>query len=183
MIDESHPRAQRSIVLVGLMGSGKSSVGRRLASRLGLPFRDADEEVERAAQLSIADIFELYGEDEFRRLERSVIARLLGEGPMVLATGGGAFMEDETRQRIAEAGVSVWLRADLEVLVERTSRRDDRPLLRKDDPRVVLEQLIALRYPIYAKADIVIDTGTENIEHTVERAVTALERVEATQDE
>jgi len=183
MNDESHSSPDRSIVLVGLMGSGKSSVGRRLAARLELPFRDADEEVEAAARLSIADIFELYGEAEFRDLERRVIARLLAEGPMVLATGGGAFMDEETRRQIAEAGVSIWLRADLEVLAERTARRDDRPLLNTDDPRAVLEELIALRYPVYAEADVTVDTGVENIEHTVDQAAAALESLGTAKDE
>ena len=180
MTNESTPSPLRTIVLVGLMGSGKSSVGRRLASRLGLPFRDADEEIEAAAGLTIADIFEIYGEPAFRDVEQRVITRLLGEAPMVLATGGGAFMDADTRQRIRESGLSIWLRAELDILTERTARRDDRPLLNTEDPREVLERLIAVRYPVYAEADIVVDTGTENIENTVDEAVRRLEQLTQT---
>ena len=125
---------KRSIVLVGLMGCGKSAIGRRLASCLRLPFVDADDEIEKAAGKSISEIFEDHGEAEFRDGERKVIARLLKNGPQVLATGGGAFMDKETRERVKECGVSVWLRADLPVLLRRVSRRDHRPLLKKGDP-------------------------------------------------
>lgn len=166
--------AGKSVVLVGLMGAGKSTVGRRLARELGLPFVDADEEIERAAGCSIADIFRLYGEAAFRDGEERVVARLLQSGPQVLATGGGAFVNPRTRTLIREAGLSVWLRADLEVLVRRTRRRDDRPLLAAGDPRETLERLIAERYPIYAEADVIIDTGEEEIEMTVSRIVAAL---------
>jgi shikimate kinase len=124
----------RSIVLVGLMGAGKSTVGRRLAQKLGLPFRDADHEIEAAAGMSIPDIFSIHGEAYFRDGERRVIGRLLQEGPMVLATGGGAYMNEETRARIAENGVSVWLRADLDVLMRRVRKRATRPLLQNPDP-------------------------------------------------
>lgn len=147
------------IVLVGLMGAGKSTIGRRLAARLGVPFVDADDEVERAAGCSIGDMFEVHGEVAFREGEKRVIGRLL-DGPVgVLATGGGAFMNEETRDRIREKGVSVWLRADLDVLVRRCARRDDRPLLKDGDMRETLEDLIDRRYPVYGEADIVVDTG------------------------
>ena len=149
----------RMIVLVGLMGAGKSTIGRRLAARLGVPFVDADDEVERAAGCSIGDMFEVHGEAAFREGEKRVIGRLL-DGPVgVLATGGGAFMNEETRDRIREKGVSVWLRADLDVLVRRCARRDDRPLLRDGDMRETLENLIDRRYPVYGEANIVVDTG------------------------
>jgi shikimate kinase len=148
----------RSIVLVGLMGAGKSTVGRRLAQRLGLPFLDADHEIEAAAGMTIPDIFSIYGEDYFRDGERRVIARLLQEGPLVLATGGGAFMSEETRARIAEAGISIWLRADLDVLMRRVRRRSSRPLLQNPDPEGTMRRLIEIRHPIYAAADLTVDS-------------------------
>ncbi|MDP6786765.1 MAG: shikimate kinase [Rhodospirillales bacterium] len=163
------------IVLVGLMGSGKSSVGRRLAKRLGLPFTDADTEIAKAAGCSIEDIFELYGETAFRDGERRVIARLLGDGPQVLATGGGAFMDSETRASIGDHGVSVWLRAELDVLVKRIGRRGCRPLLKHGDPRDILKGLMETRDPVYAQADIAVDTGDEPPDVTVEQIVVALE--------
>ena len=148
----------KSIVMVGLMGCGKSAVGRRLAAKLGLPFIDADEEIERAAGKSIEDIFAEHGEAHFRDGERKVIARLLRSGPQVLATGGGAFMSDETRQAIAESGISVWLQADLPVLMRRVAKRDNRPLLKTDDPEAVMRELMDTRYPVYAKADITVES-------------------------
>src|SRR5919107_170451 len=148
----------RSIVLVGLMGAGKSTVGRRLAQKLGLPFRDADNEIEAAAGMSIPDIFAIHGEAHFRDGERRVIARLLQEGPMVLATGGGAFMNEETRARIAENGISIWLRADLDVLMRRVRKRATRPLLQNSDPEGTMRRLMDQRYPVYATADITIDS-------------------------
>ena len=156
------------------MGSGKSSVGRRLAKRLGLPFTDADAEIVKAAGCSIEDIFELYGEDAFRDGERRVIARLLGDGPQVLATGGGAFMDPATRASIGDHGVSVWLRADLDVLVKRIARRSGRPLLKNGDPREILKGLMETRDPLYAQADIAIDTGDEPPDVTVDRIVDSL---------
>jgi len=164
----------KSIVLVGLMGAGKSSVGTRLGKRLDMPFQDADAEIVKAAGCSIEDIFTVYGEAAFRDGERRVIARLLGDRPQVLATGGGAFMDPETRQVIERHAISVWLRADLDILVERTGRRNDRPLLKEGDPREILESLIAERYPVYAEADIVVDTGVEPQEYTVEQILDAL---------
>jgi shikimate kinase len=148
----------RSIVLVGMMGAGKSSIGRRLATRLGIAFVDADSEIEKAAGMSIPDIFATHGEPDFRAGEARVIARLLDSGPQVLATGGGAFMNADTRAAIAAKGVSIWLSADLETLMRRIKRRQDRPLLHTDDPATTLQQLIDARYPIYALADFTIQS-------------------------
>jgi shikimate kinase len=148
----------RSIVLVGLMGAGKSTVGRRLAQKLGLVFVDADAEIERAAGKAVPDIFREHGEHYFREGERKVIARLLEAGPQVLATGGGAYLNEETRRNIARLGISVWLRADLPLLMKRVRRRDDRPLLEAEDPEEVMRQLIAQRYPVYELADITVES-------------------------
>jgi shikimate kinase len=164
----------RTIALVGLMGAGKSSIGRRLAHALGLPFRDADEEVERAAARTIPEIFDHLGEAAFRDGERRVIARLLDEPPHILATGGGAFMSPETRALLAEKAISVWLKADLDVLVRRVGRRTDRPLLKGGDPREVLERLAAERYPIYALADITVESVETAHQATVEMIIQAL---------
>lgn len=149
----------RPIVLVGLMGAGKTTVGRRLAAMLRLPFVDADEEIEKAAGLKVSEIFALHGEEEFRRGERRVIARLLQGPPHVLATGGGAFMNDETRALVRAHAISVWLRADLDVLMRRVEKRDNRPLLKQGDPRATMERLMAERYPIYGEADLVVDSN------------------------
>ena len=148
----------RSLVMVGLMGCGKSSIGRRLAAALGLPFVDADDEIERAALKSIPEIFADHGETYFREGERKVIKRLLGNGPQVLATGGGAFMNEETRAAIGENGVSVWLKAELPLLVRRVGKRGNRPLLKAGDPETVLQNLMTTRYPVYALADITIES-------------------------
>jgi len=165
----------RSVVLVGMMGAGKSSVGRRLAARLGIPFVDADAEIEQTAGgMPIPEIFEKYGEDRFRSAEVRVIARLLAGGPQVLATGGGAFMNPDTRAAIREKGVSVWLKADLEVLLRRVKRRADRPLLKTDDPAKTLERLIAERYPVYGEADITILSRDVAHEKIVDEIVAAL---------
>jgi shikimate kinase len=147
----------RSIVLVGMPGSGKSAVGRRLAARLDLAFVDADEEIERAAGKPITDIFKDHGEAHFRDGERKVIARLLGSGPQILATGGGAMMAAETRENIRRSGISVWLKAELPVLMRRVLKRNTRPLLEKD-PEGVMRQLMEARYPIYATADITVES-------------------------
>jgi shikimate kinase len=149
---------KRSIVLVGMMGAGKSSVGRRLASRLGLPFTDADAEIETAAGMSITDIFQIHGEPAFRSGEARVIARLLDGGPQVLATGGGAFVNPHTRAAIGAQGISVWLRADFDVLMRRIKRRTDRPMLKTDDPPATLRRLMDERYPIYAEADVTVES-------------------------
>lgn len=169
----------KTIVLIGLMGAGKSSVGRRLARCLRLPFADADDEISRVAGLAIPEIFEVYGEAAFRDCERQVIARMLRESPRVLATGGGAFLDPATRAAIARRGISVWLRAELDTLVDRTGRRNDRPLLRTGDPRAKLQALINERYPVYASADLVVDTGPEPPEMTMERVLDALQAADA----
>lgn len=148
----------RSIVLVGLMGCGKSSIGRRLAARLELPFIDADDEIERAAGRSIPDIFAEHGEAYFREGERKVIQRLLCSGPQVLATGGGAFMNADTRANIRQRAISIWLKAELPVLMRRVAKRDNRPLLKQKDPEAVMRQLMETRYPIYAEADLTVDS-------------------------
>ena len=149
---------ERSIVLVGLMGAGKTTIGRRLAQRLDLPFVDADVEIERAASQTIPEIFERHGEAAFREGERRVIARLLDGGPQVLATGGGAFMDETTRANIAARGLSVWLRADLDVLMRRVLRRNNRPLLKQGDPHATMERLMGERYPVYAQADVTVES-------------------------
>lgn len=164
----------RSLVLIGLMGAGKSAIGRRLGKRLGLRFVDADKEIEAAAGKTINEIFADHGEAYFRDGERRVIARLLGEGPVVLATGGGAYMNAETRAEIAERGVSIWLKADLDVLMERVSRRDTRPLLKAGDPREIMRQLMDARYPVYAGADITIESRNVPHEIIVEEIVQAI---------
>jgi shikimate kinase len=151
---------ERTVALVGLMGAGKTTIGRRLAAALNLPFVDADEEIAAAAGLSIAEIFAKHGEGEFRRGERMVIERLLSEAPHILATGGGAFVNPDTRALMKQKAISVWLKAPLDVLMKRVARRDDRPLLREDDPRAVMQKLIDQRYPLYAEADLTVETGT-----------------------
>lgn len=148
----------RTIALVGLMGAGKTTIGRRLAAALKLHFVDADHEIERAAGLSVKEIFERYGEPEFRRGERQVIARLLHDPPHVLATGGGAFIDQATREEMRARAISVWLKAPLEVLMRRVERRDDRPLLKSDDPQKVMQKLMDDRYPIYAQADLIVES-------------------------
>jgi shikimate kinase len=148
----------RSIVMVGLMGCGKSAVGRRLAAKLGLPFIDADEEIEKAAGKSIEDIFADHGEVYFRDGERKVLARLLRSGPQVLATGGGAFMNEETRTAIGQSGISIWLKAELPLLVRRVGKRSNRPLLKTGNPEVVMQNLMDARYPVYAQADITVES-------------------------
>ncbi len=164
----------RTIVLVGLMGAGKTKIGRRLAARLNLPFFDSDQEIEAAAGETIEEIFANRGERVFRDGERRVILRLLGEPVHVLATGGGAFMDGATRAAVGRRGVSLWLRADLDVLVQRVSRRSDRPLLKEGNPREVLAALIERRHPIYAEADVILDSGESWPETTVTRALAAL---------
>ncbi len=152
------------IVLVGLMGAGKSSIGRRLAEKLNFPFVDADHEIEVAADKSIAEIFADHGEAYFREGERRVISRLIENGAQVLATGGGAFINDDTRERIAGHGVSVWLKADLPLLMKRVNKRADRPLLLNDDPQAIMQRLMDERYPVYAKADVTVES--RDVQHT-----------------
>jgi shikimate kinase len=165
---------RRSIVLVGMMGAGKSSIGRRLAARLGIPFSDADAEIEEAAGMSVADIFEAHGEPSFRSGEARVIARLLEHGPQVLATGGGAFISPQTRTKIHEKGISVWLKAEIDVLSRRLRRRSDRPLLKTADPTTTLANLLATRNPVYGEANLVVVSRDVPHEVIVEEIVTAL---------
>ncbi|OAN50397.1 shikimate kinase [Magnetospirillum moscoviense] len=172
--EELAERLGRSIVLVGLMGSGKSCVGRRLAARLKVAFIDSDAEFEAAAGCTISDYFARFGEPSFRDGERKVIARLMEGEPKVLATGGGAFVDPETRARIKDEAISVWIRADLDLLVKRTSGRDHRPLLKTGDPREILARLMEARYPLYAEADIVVDTTDEPPEVTVAKIIDQL---------
>lgn len=166
----------RSLVMVGLMGCGKTSIGRRLAGALELPFVDADEEIERAAGMSISEIFAVHGEAYFRDGEKRVIARLLAAGPQVLATGGGAFMSEETRANIRALGLSIWLRAELPVLMRRVLKRDHRPLLKAPDPEAVMRELMEARYPVYGEADVVVESRDVPHEQIVGEIVTALTR-------
>ena len=166
----------RTVALVGLMGAGKSSIGRRLAQRLKVPFIDADSEIETAAGATVEEIFERHGEAAFRDGERRVIARLL-EGPVhVLATGGGAFMDPATRAIMRERAISIWLRAELDLLLPRVTRRNNRPLLKTGEPRAVLERLMVERYPIYAEADLTVETLDGPPETTLERVLAELAR-------
>jgi shikimate kinase len=158
----------RSIVLVGMMGAGKSSIGRRLASRLGIPFIDADTEIESAAGMTIPEIFEKHGEPYFRAGEARVIARLLDNGPQVLATGGGSVMDPQTRALIGQKGISIWLKADIDVLLKRTKRRNDRPLVEK------IKDLLPVREPIYAQADIIIQSRDEPHETIIDEIMSVL---------
>jgi shikimate kinase len=165
---------QRSLVLVGMMGSGKSSIGRRLASRLDIAFVDADVEIEKAAGMSIPDIFATRGEEEFRAGEARVILRLLESGPQVLATGGGAVLNADTRASIAAKGISIWLKAEVDVLLKRIRRRHDRPLLKTDDPGATLRELIAARYPVYALSDLTVQSREVPHDKIVDEIVSAL---------
>ena len=168
-------RLDRTIVLVGMMGSGKTSVGRRLAKALGWPFQDADWAIEDAAGTSITNIFAEIGEAEFRVRERQVIARLMDEQQQqVLALGGGSFVADETRAQIKDRALSIWLDSDIDILVRRTGRRNDRPLLAAGDPRKILSRLMEERRPLYAQADITIDSGSGSLGDVVDRALHAL---------
>jgi shikimate kinase len=164
----------RSIVLVGMMGAGKSTIGRRLSARLRLPFLDADSEIEAAAGMSIPDIFEIHGEPHFRDGEARVIARLLDSGPAVLATGGGAFMREDTRNRIGEKAVSIWLKADADIIMKRVKRRADRPLLQTADPAATVGRLIEEREPVYQHADITIWSRDVPHEKIVDECIEAL---------
>jgi shikimate kinase len=154
----------RAIVFVGLMGAGKTAIGRRVASAIGLPFSDSDQEIEKASRMTVAELFEAYGEAEFRSLEQRVISRLLQEGPLVLATGGGAFMNADTRAAIENAGVSVWLKADIDTLMARVAKKQTRPLLKTGNPREVMEGLMKVRYPVYALAEVTVNTRDDRRE-------------------
>jgi shikimate kinase/3-dehydroquinate synthase len=173
-VDLPEALAGRSIVLVGLMGAGKTSIGRRLAARLGLPFRDADAEIELAAGCTIPELFSRYGEGDFRAGERRVIRRLLAGDPMVLAFGGGAFMDRETRAAVRNEAISVWLRCPLPTLLRRVAGRDNRPLLADGDPAEVLQRLMDVRYPVYAEADMIVDCADESPDATTTRVLNAL---------
>jgi len=167
-------RISKTIVIIGLMGAGKSRIGRDLATKFGFSFVDTDDEIVRAAGCSIPDIFELYGEKAFRDLEERVISRLLSSEVQIIATGGGAFMNAKIREEIREHGVSIWLKAGLNVLVERTSRRKSRPLLKHGDPATILQALMNERYPVYGEADIVVDTRDIPVDDTLNATADAL---------
>lgn len=171
-----NPAGGRVIVLVGLMGAGKTTVGRRLANRLGVPFVDADAEIEAAAGMTIPEIFAQHGERHFREGERKVIARLLQENGGVLATGGGAFMDPDTRAQIKRDGVSVWLRAEVALLLKRVARRNNRPLLKQGDPAEIMTRLRDERYPVYAEADITVDSTDVPHEEIVDAIIAALQQ-------
>jgi shikimate kinase len=170
-----HAWRGRPLVLIGLMGAGKSTVGRRLAAKIGWRFVDSDEEIEAAAGCSISDMFTIHGEPIFRDLEQRVIRRLLSEEPAVLATGGGAWMQPTVREAIKQHATSVWLRADLDVLLDRVNKRGTRPLLEKGDKRAILGKLIDERYPVYAEADLVIDSGKGSHDKVVDAVIARLE--------
>jgi shikimate kinase len=166
----------RPIVLIGMMGAGKSSIGKRLAVRLGVPFKDADSEIETAANATIEEIFEQHGEDYFRSGERRVIQRLIGNGPAVVATGGGAFIDPDTRKAICDAGIAVWLKADLDVLLARVKRRSNRPLLKGPDPEGTMQRLVEERYPFYEEAPIHIHSREVSHDVVIEELLHALDR-------
>ncbi|MBS9722347.1 shikimate kinase [Tianweitania sp. BSSL-BM11] len=166
----------RAIVFVGLMGAGKTSIGRRVAQALDLPFVDSDHEIETVSRLSVPELFERYGEPEFRALEHRVIERLVREGAGIVSTGGGAFMNEQTRAVVAEHGISVWLKADLDVLMERVSKRQTRPLLKTADPRATMAKLMDDRYPTYAQSDLTIESRDEKREVITGEVIEALDR-------
>lgn len=168
------PILPRTLALVGLMGAGKTAIGKRLALRLGLPFVDADEEIERAAGCTVSEFFERFGEAEFRAGERRVIRRLLDGTPRVLSTGGGAYMDPETRALLRERALTLWLKADLDVLFDRVKRRGNRPLLKQGDPRDVLARLMEVRYPVYAEADLIVESSAQPADITTEQVLDAL---------
>lgn len=165
---------RRSIIFVGLMGAGKTSIGRKVAAELGLPFTDSDHEIERVSRMSVPELFKTYGEPEFRALEQRVIHRVLENGPQVLSTGGGAFMNEQTRMAMEDAGVSVWLKADIGILMERVGKKPTRPLLQDPDPRGVMERLMNERYPVYAMADVTVVSRDERKEVIVGEVIDQL---------
>jgi shikimate kinase len=173
-IESSSYVPDRTIVLTGMMGVGKSSVGRKLAARLGVPFFDSDAEIEQAAGMTVAEFFKHYGETEFRKGERRVISRLLQGPAHVLSTGGGAFMDEETRALIDKKAISIWLKADHAIILERAMRRNNRPLLQGGDPRQKLADLLVSREPVYATADITVESNDRPVDETVDRVVKAL---------
>ncbi|AZN96500.1 shikimate kinase [Mesorhizobium sp. M9A.F.Ca.ET.002.03.1.2] len=177
--DESHAAllgrlGDRSVVFVGLMGAGKTAIGRKVAGMLGLPFIDSDQEIESVSRMTVPDLFERYGETEFRALEQRVILRVLEHGPQVLSTGGGAFMSAQTREAIQGHGVSVWLKAEIDLLMDRVSKKQNRPLLKSADPRAVIERLMVERYPVYATADVTVPTRDDRKEVIAAEVVSAL---------
>ena len=166
--------AKRSIVLVGLMGAGKTAIGRKVAAALSLRFVDSDHEIENVSRMTVPELFERYGEAEFRALERRVIGRLVKDGPQVVATGGGAFMNDQTRRLIGRHGLSVWLKADLDILMDRVAKRQNRPLLKTADPRATMARLMDERYPVYALADVAVKTRDEKREIIADEVIEAV---------
>jgi shikimate kinase len=166
----------RSVVFVGLMGAGKTAIGRKVAATLGLPFTDSDQEIESVSRMTIPDLFERYGEAEFRSLEQRVILRVLESGPQILSTGGGAYMNAQTRAAIAAHGLSVWLKADIDILMDRVSKKQNRPLLKAADPRAVLEKLMVERHPVYAQADVTVPTRDERKEVIADEVIEAIDR-------
>lgn len=169
-----HALSGRSIVFVGLMGAGKTAIGRKVAQTLGLHFADSDHEIEAVSRMTVPELFERYGEPEFRALEQRVIQRLLEAGPQVLSTGGGAFMNGQTRDAIRAGAVSVWLKADIDLLMERVSKKQNRPLLKDPDPRGVMERLMATRYPVYETADVTVTTRDAGKDVIAAEAVDAI---------
>jgi shikimate kinase len=165
---------RRNLVLIGLMGAGKSAIGRMTAQALGIPFVDSDHEIERVSRMSIPDLFATYGEAEFRALETRVIKRLLRSGPRVVSTGGGAYINENTRRHVKRGGLTVWLKADLDVLWERVSKRDTRPLLKTENPRQTLENLMNARYPIYAEAEVTVISRDVRKETMVDEVLAAI---------
>lgn len=166
----------RNLIFVGLMGAGKSAIGRLVAQALSIPFVDTDVEIERVSRMTITELFAAYGEQEFRALETRVIERLLKSGPRVVSTGGGAFINENTRQQIKDGGISIWLKADLDVLWERVNKRDHRPLLKTENPRQTLENLMNQRYPIYAEADLTVQSENVRKDVMVNEVLAALLR-------
>lgn len=164
----------RNLVFVGLMGAGKSAIGRLTASMLGLPFVDSDHEIERVSRMTVAELFAAYGEEEFRALETRVIKRLLRSGPRVISTGGGAYINERTRRLVRKGGLTIWLKADLDVLWERVNKRDTRPLLKTANPKKTLEDLMLARYPVYAEADLTVVSRDTTKEAMVEEVLKAL---------
>ena len=165
---------KRNLVLVGLMGAGKSAIGRLVASALNIPFVDSDHEIERVSRMTISELFAAYGEDEFRALETRVIKRLLRSGPKVVSTGGGAFINERSRKAIKKGGLSLWLNAELDILWERVNKRDTRPLLKTEDPKKTLENLMLVRYPIYAEADLMVMSRDVKKEMMVDEVLAAV---------
>lgn len=172
---------KRNLVLVGLMGAGKSAIGRLVAQQLSVPFIDSDHEIERVSRMSISDLFAAYGEEEFRALESRVMKRLLKSGPRVVSTGGGAFINERTRRHIKRGGLTIWLKADLDVLWERVSKRDTRPLLKTENPRQTLENLMNARYPIYAEADLTVQSRDVRKELVADEVLAAIAAIAGNQ--